>query len=90
MNQLFSKTKLLFRPLLMSLLLQRSSWSLLCDIVAKLLENPDSGYCPVSTLDFLAALRRSPKLWQGRDKAVPKHHHMEKVLHLSLSQVLRY
>lgn len=71
----------------MSLLLQRSSWSLLYGMVVKLLSSADSGYCPVSTLDFLAALRQSPKLWQGRDKAVPKHYHVENVLHLDTSQV---
>lgn len=43
--------------------------------------------CPVSVLDFLTALTQSPKLWQGRDKAIPKHYHPEDVLYLNSDQV---
>ncbi|KAK4876341.1 hypothetical protein RN001_012763 [Aquatica leii] len=85
---LFSKRNLSFRPLLMSLLLQRGSWSTLYSIVKDLLQNNNRKYCPNATLDFLTALTQSPKLWQGRDKAIPKHFHSEDVLHLNVDQVI--
>ncbi|KAB0795233.1 hypothetical protein PPYR_12072 [Photinus pyralis] len=84
---LFSKQELPFRPLLISLLLQRASWKTLYGLVNHLLGSPNGRYSPVSTLDFLTALTESPKLWQGRDKAIPKHFHSEDVLHLSVDQV---
>ncbi|KAF2879696.1 hypothetical protein ILUMI_26472 [Ignelater luminosus] len=88
MELLFSKKSLPFRPLLISLLLQRGSWSTLYGIVINLLKGNDLGYCPISTLDFLTALTHSPKLWQGRDKAIPKHYHSEDVLHLNANQLI--
>ncbi|KAI4461631.1 hypothetical protein MML48_5g00000815 [Holotrichia oblita] len=88
MDLLFSKQKLSFRPLLISVLLQRASWRTLSSVVDHLLYN-EVQYCPVSVLDFLTALTQSPKLWQGRDKATPKHYHSENVLHLSTQQLQR-
>ncbi|KAF5278356.1 hypothetical protein FQA39_LY05845 [Lamprigera yunnana] len=87
MDLLFSKKNLPFRPLLISLLLQRGSWSTLYGIVEYLLESNNTQYCPISMLNFLAALTQSPRLWQGRDKAIPKHYHAEDVLHLNIEQV---
>lgn len=87
MSLLFSKRSLPFRPLLISLLLQRGSWSTLYIIVIHLLSSEELEYCPISVLDFLTALTQSPKLWQGRDKAIPKHFHSEDVLHLTTKQV---
>ncbi|XP_030761585.1 integrator complex subunit 1 isoform X2 [Sitophilus oryzae] len=84
---LFSKNELHFRPLLMSLLLQRASWNSLQNLVLYLLSGDTNNSCPVAVLDFLTALIKSPKLWQGRDKAVPKHYHSEDVLQLNESQV---
>ncbi|GJQ80376.1 hypothetical protein Trydic_g12239 [Trypoxylus dichotomus] len=89
MNLLFSKQKLSCRPLLISVLLQRASWRTLSSVVNHLLYNKEMEYCPVSILDFLTALTQSPRLWQGRDKATPKHHHFENVLHLSTQQLQR-
>ncbi|XP_060529675.1 integrator complex subunit 1 [Cylas formicarius] len=87
-NLLFSRKELHFRPLLMSLLLQRASWKILHSIMAHLLSAVDrSAICPVSTLDFLTALINSPKLWQGRDKTIPKHSRPEDVLQLDETQV---
>ncbi|KAK9737777.1 Protein of unknown function (DUF3677) [Popillia japonica] len=88
MDLLFSKQKLSFRPLLISVLLQRASWRTLSSVVDHLLYN-EMQYCPVSVLDFLTALTQSPKLWQGRDKATPKHYHSENVLHLNTQQLQR-
>ncbi|KAF5307904.1 hypothetical protein FQR65_LT06471 [Abscondita terminalis] len=85
---LFSRQNLPFRPLLISLLLQRGSWSTLYGIVKHLLQSNNRKYCPNSTLDFLTALTQSPRLWQGRDKAVPKHFHSEDVLHLNVEEVV--
>ncbi|XP_074031571.1 integrator complex subunit 1 [Leptinotarsa decemlineata] len=89
MDLLFSKQKLQFRPLLMSLVLQRASWQILHGIMTYLLrEDISSEICAVSALDFLNALTKSPKLWQGRDKAIPKHHHAEDILQLTCDQAL--
>ncbi|KAJ8965278.1 hypothetical protein NQ314_004241 [Rhamnusium bicolor] len=87
MDLLFSKQKLQFRPLLMSLVLQRASWRILHSIMAYLLKDDNGHLCPVSALEFLTALTKSPKLWQGRDKAIPKHYHFEDVLKLTRGQV---
>lgn len=86
MNLLFSKRKLSFRPLLISILLQRATWTVLSNVLNYVLDNTGDR-CPVSVLDFLTALTQSPKLWQGRDKAIPKHHHPEDVLYLTAQQV---
>ncbi|KAJ8945121.1 hypothetical protein NQ318_001586 [Aromia moschata] len=88
MDLLFSKQKLQFRPLLMSLVLQRASWRILHGIMTYLLKEDISQICPISALEFLTALTKSPKLWQGRDKAIPKHFHFEDVLKLSREQAL--
>lgn len=87
MDLLFSKQKLPYRPLLLSMILQRASWNTLYNIQNYLLNGNIAEKCPVSALDFLTALTKSPKLWQGRDKAVPKHYHQEDVLHLKVEQV---
>uniref|UniRef100_A0AAR5P8Z6 DUF3677 domain-containing protein n=1 Tax=Dendroctonus ponderosae TaxID=77166 RepID=A0AAR5P8Z6_DENPD len=84
---LFSKKSLQFRPLLISLLLQRASWQSLFKLVTYLLCEDSEKVCPVSVLDYLTALINSPKLWQGRDKAVPKHAHFEDMLKLNEAQV---
>lgn len=90
MNLLFSKHNLKFRPLLMSLILQRASWKSLHNIFDYLLlENHSQDICPMSALDFFTALTKSPRLWQGRDKAIPKHYHNEDVLQLTKDQAIK-
>jgi len=42
---------------------------------------------PSLVLDLLQAVARSPKLWQGRDRKVPKNHEEEDVLSLSRPQI---
>ncbi|CAH0555452.1 unnamed protein product [Brassicogethes aeneus] len=88
MDLLFSKQSLPFRPLLMSLVLQRATWKSLHGILTYLLQNTNKEICPTSALDFFTALTQSPKLWQGRDKAIPKHYHFEDVLKLEKSQAM--
>lgn len=90
MDLLFSKQKLPFRPLLMSLVLQRANWSILHSIMVYLLRNETEAICPVPALDFLTALTKNPKLWQGRDKAISKHHHFEDILQLNRDQVFLF
>lgn len=87
MDLLFSRKTLSFRPLLMSLVLQKASWRTLHGIVSTLLDGKVSERCPKSVLDFLSSLVQSPRLWQGRDKSIPKHSHAEDVLHLNKHQV---
>nr|XP_022905448.1 integrator complex subunit 1 [Onthophagus taurus] len=89
MELLFSKKNLRFRPLLLSVLLQRASWNTLGKVVGHLLEDDSQSYCPIAVLDFLTALTQSPKLWQGRDKATPKHYHSEDILCLTMPQILK-
>lgn len=88
MDLLFTKRQLPFRPLLMSLVLQRANWNILYSIMLYLLKTDSAEICPNSALDFLTALTKNPKLWQGRDKAIPKHHHFEDILQLNQDQVL--
>lgn len=76
-----------FCPLLMSLVLQKANWSTLHGIVEFLLDGNIKDRCPTSVLDFLTALTKSPRLWQGRDKGTPKHYHSEDILQLAEKQV---
>lgn len=48
----------------------------------------EKDYSATAVLDFLEALTRNPRLWQGREKHIPKHHTPESVLHLTEKQVL--
>lgn len=45
-------------------------------------------YSATAVLDFLEAMTRNPRLWQGREKHIPKHHTPESVLHLGQGQLL--
>lgn len=89
MELLFANQQLSFRPLLTSIVLQRASWKTLNNVIDYLLI-PDnvSKNCPSSVLDFLTALTQCPRLWQGRDKSVPKHFKSEDVLHLNNKRIL--
>ncbi|KAK9886100.1 hypothetical protein WA026_014889 [Henosepilachna vigintioctopunctata] len=88
MDMLFSRKPISFRPLLMSLVLQRASWQNLHGIMKYIFQEDVDRLCPTSTLDYLTALTQSPKLWQGRDKAIPKHNHFEDVLKLDFNQLI--
>lgn len=77
------------RPYLLSLLIHQASWTTLRQCVQQLLgSGVDSDtYQPSVVLDFLSALVQVPKLWQGRDKHVPKHKQSEDLLCLNHQQV---
>lgn len=87
-EMLFSKLKLPFRPLLMSWVLQKANWQSLYRIMQFIFEENVENICPISSLNYLTALSESQKLWQGRDKAIPKHNEGEDVLCLNKSELL--
>ncbi|KAL0272623.1 UNVERIFIED_CONTAM: hypothetical protein PYX00_005524 [Menopon gallinae] len=76
------------RPYLLTLLTHRASWGRLQHCVNHLLSRFEKDYSATAVLDFLEALTRNPRLWQGREKHIPKHHTPESVLHLTENQVL--
>lgn len=85
---LFGKNIQIYRPHFLSLLIHQANWSTIAMALEKLLNQCNSGiYDPSSVLDFVDAIIRSPKLWQGRDKAVAKHEQMEYVLTLDNEKV---
>ncbi|XP_045530676.1 integrator complex subunit 1 [Pieris brassicae] len=81
-----------WRPLLVTLMAQRSSWRTLHACLAELLM-PDGKWAPRAVLDFAEALVNSPRIWQGRDRATPKHYVPEDTLrltHKQLGVLIRY
>lgn len=70
-----------------TLLVHQASWETLRKCTHQLLESDRDSYDSKAVLDFLAALVKVPKLWQGRDKHVPKHYEPENLLHLNRPQV---
>lgn len=80
---LFGKNIQTYRPHFLSLLIHQANWSTIAIALEKLLNQCNSGiYDPSSVLDFVDAIVRNPKMWQGRDKAVAKHEQIEYVLSL--------
>jgi integrator complex subunit 1 len=72
------------------MLVHQASWATLRKCIHKLLSARDvDTFEPKVVLDFLAALIKVPKLWQGRDKHVPKHQQPEELLNLNHQQVIR-
>jgi integrator complex subunit 1 len=93
----FLKMRLLFgktpnppscRPYALAMLVHQASWATLRKCIQKLLGARDiDAFEAKVVLDFLAALIKVPKLWQGRDKHVPKHQQPEELLNLNHQQV---
>lgn len=80
---LFGKNIQMYRPYFLSLLIHQANWSTIAIALEKLLNQNNSGiYDSSSVLDFVDAIIRNPKMWQGRDKAVAKHEQIEYVLTL--------
>ncbi|GAB6028979.1 Integrator complex subunit 1 [Chamberlinius hualienensis] len=83
------------RPYLLASLVHQTNWETLNKCIQLLLTSNDRGrdvkvkYDPVIVLDFLWACIYIPKIWQGRDKNLPKHYTEENVLGLSLHQVIQ-
>lgn len=85
---LFGKHIQVYRPYFLSLLIHQANWSTIAIALEKLLNQCNSGiYDPSSVLDFVDAIIRNPKLWQGRDKAVAKHEQIEYVLTLDNDKI---
>uniref|UniRef100_A0A182P4W0 Uncharacterized protein n=1 Tax=Anopheles epiroticus TaxID=199890 RepID=A0A182P4W0_9DIPT len=86
MELLFSKSLSNSRPYLLSLLSHQASWATLYQTVDLLMGSFNPEYDPSSVLDFIDTLTRNPRLWQGRDKAVPKHEQIEYIVTLTEAQ----
>ncbi|XP_058814949.1 integrator complex subunit 1 [Topomyia yanbarensis] len=87
MDLLFNRSLPEFRPYLLSLLSHQASWETLYQTIEILMESFNPSFDPSSVLDFIDAMTRNPKLWQGRDKAVPKHEQIEYILTLKENQI---
>lgn len=88
MSLLFGKGVQIYRPYFLSLLIHQANWSTIAMALEKLLNQVNSGiYDPTTVLDFIDAIIRNLKLWQGRDKAIPKHDQIEFVINLDESQI---
>ncbi|XP_053675134.1 integrator complex subunit 1 [Anopheles nili] len=86
MELLFSKSLADSRPYLLSLISHQASWATLHQTVELLMDQFNPTYDPTSVLDFIDTLTRNPRLWQGRDKAVPKHEQIEYIVTLNTAQ----
>lgn len=85
---LFGKHIHIYRPYLLSLLIHQANWSTIAIAIEKLFNPNNSGiYDSCSVMEFIDAIIRNPKLWQGRDKAVPKHEQTEYVVMLEDNQI---
>lgn len=70
------------------MLVHQASWATLRKCIHKLLATRDvDAFEAKVVLDFLTALIKVPKLWQGREKHVPKHQQPEELLNLNHQQV---
>uniref|UniRef100_A0A182QY68 Uncharacterized protein n=1 Tax=Anopheles farauti TaxID=69004 RepID=A0A182QY68_9DIPT len=86
MELLFSRSLSNSRPYLLSLMSHQASWGTLYQTVGLLMGSFNAAYDPTSVLDFIDTLTRNPRLWQGRDKAVPKHEQIEYIVTLTAPQ----
>lgn len=87
MDLLFSRSLRQFRFYMLSLLSHQASWTTLHNTLNNILEKFNPNYDPTSVLHFIGAFIRNPKLWQGRDKATPKHEQVENVVDLNSNQI---
>ncbi len=87
MDLLFSRSLRQFRFYMLSLLSHQASWTTLHKTLNNILQTFNRNYDPTSVLHFIGAFIRNPKLWQGRDKATPKHEQVENVIDLNSNQI---
>ncbi|CAK1547521.1 unnamed protein product [Leptosia nina] len=81
-----------WRPLLVALMAQRASWRTLHACLDELLR-ADGKWAARAVLEFAETLVNSPRIWQGRDRATPKHYVPEDTLrltHKQLDVLIRY
>lgn len=83
LDLLFNRSQRQFRFYMLSLLSHQASWATLHSTLNRLLNQFNETYDPSSVLHFIGALVQNPKLWQGRDKATPKHAQIEYVITMS-------
>ena len=77
------------RPYFLALIVHQASWITLRKCIQQLLSDRDYELCePKVVLDFLTALIKVPKLWQGRDKHIQNRQESEELLGLSHQQVV--
>ncbi|XP_041969387.1 integrator complex subunit 1 [Aricia agestis] len=75
-----------WRPLLVTLLAHRASWRTL-DACLRTLLQPNGGWSAPAVLRFAETLVGSPRVWQGRDRATPKHQQPDDLLRLTHQQL---
>lgn len=80
LDLLFNRSQRQFRFYMLSLLSHQASWATLHSTLNRLLNRFNETHDPSSVLHFIGALVQNPKLWQGRDKATPKHEQIEYVI----------
>ncbi|XP_055374259.1 integrator complex subunit 1 [Condylostylus longicornis] len=86
MDLLFGCTSNEFKFYMLSLLCHQANWQTLSESLKFLLSIYKKNYDCSAVLNFIDALIHNPKMWQGRDKAVPKHEQKEYILTLTMPQ----
>ncbi|XP_065226562.1 integrator complex subunit 1 [Planococcus citri] len=77
------------RPYLLTLLTHHANWITLEQALSSLLTiEATKKYDATAVLEFLWALARNPRLWQGREKRTPKHQESVDVLSLTDEQLI--
>lgn len=80
---------------LLSVVAHQTNWTTLRKCIGLVLAHDVNSsdkslrFDPTAVLDFLWACVHNPKIWQGRDKHVPKHYIEENILGLNCNQVLQ-
>ena len=67
---------------------QQANWSTLEDTVHNLLTTCNEALNPGGVLDFIHAVMKVPKLWQGREKRTPRHVKPPQLLRLESKQLI--
>ncbi|XP_013788490.1 integrator complex subunit 1-like, partial [Limulus polyphemus] len=88
-GKLPSDLPVLFQPCLWALLIHQASWETMNGCIKSLLDKNTMQTCynPTAVLTFLWACIHIPKIWQGRDKKIPKHYQEEDILALTKDQL---
>ncbi|XP_063539018.1 integrator complex subunit 1 [Cydia strobilella] len=92
MRLMFRSGSAAWRPLLVTLLAHRASWRTLHTCLSTLLQ-PNGGWAASGVLDFAETLMGSERVWQGRDRAAPKHQapcHLHRLTHTQLEVLIKY
>lgn len=90
LDLLFNRKSSQCRFYLLTLLSHQANWFTLHNTVIKLLERFNEQYDSATVLHFIESVVRNPRLWQGRDKATPKHKQIEYILKMNAKQVAAF